>query len=263
MWGIIFSHRVNLKLALRFHAMLIVTILSLKILFCMKTFWIYRYTWSTFPWFLQDTWPLMKILQLNPCTVWSLKTLWKVEEYLQVCVVAERSSALDSSSGVVRTWVRIPAWPVAALVSSSKTLNHNCFVLRMGRKAVGPVRCVMHVKEPRTLIVREKGLAPVFLESCLEHPAGWICARLQIFCIIINIRHLALVKCSQASFRSYRCRWENFWPSIKRIHKHSRRSNLTLHCPPASHKKLQMCLWISCVQSDTLNNFTRMQTAIL
>ena len=34
----------------------------------------------------------------------------------------------------------------------------------MGRKAVGPVRCVMHVKEPRTLIVKEKGLAPVFLE---------------------------------------------------------------------------------------------------
>ena len=55
------------------------------------------------------------------------------------------------------------SWPgrsVAALVSLSKTLNHNCFVLRMGRKAVGPVHCVMHVKEPRTLIVKEKGLAP-------------------------------------------------------------------------------------------------------
>ena len=35
----------------------------------------------------------------------------------------------------------------------------------------------MHVKEPRTLIVKEKGLAPVFLDSRLEHPAGWICAR--------------------------------------------------------------------------------------
>ena len=85
--------------------------------------------------------------------------------------VAEQSSALDSSSGV-----RIPAWPVAALVCLSKTLNHNCFVLRMGREAVGPVCCVMHVKEPRTLIVKEKGLAPVFLDSRLEHPAGWICA---------------------------------------------------------------------------------------
>ena len=91
--------------------------------------------------------------------------------------MAERSSVLDSSSGVVRMWVRIPAWPVAALVSLSKTLNHNCFVLRMGHKAVGPVCCVMHVKEPRTLIVKEKGLAPVFLDSRLEHPAGWICAR--------------------------------------------------------------------------------------
>ena len=47
----------------------------------------------------------------------------------------------------------------------------------MGRKAVGPVCCVMHVKEPRTLIVKEKGLAPVFLDSRLEHPAGWMCAR--------------------------------------------------------------------------------------
>ena len=75
-------------------------------------------------------------------------------------VVAERSSALDSSSGVARMWVRIPACPVTALVSLSKTLNHNCFVLRMGRKAVGPVCCVMHVKEPRTLIVKEKGACP-------------------------------------------------------------------------------------------------------
>ena len=90
--------------------------------------------------------------------------------------MAERSSALDSSSGVARMWVRIPAWPVAALVSLSKTLNHNCFVLRMGRKAV-VLCCVMHVKEPRTLIVKEKGFAPVFLDSRLEHPAGWICAR--------------------------------------------------------------------------------------
>ena len=89
----------------------------------------------------------------------------------------ERSSALDSSSGVVRMWVRIPAWLVAALVSLSKTFKHNCFLLRIGRKAVGPVCCVMHVKEPRALVLKEKGLAPVFLDSRLEHPAGWICAR--------------------------------------------------------------------------------------
>ena len=100
--------------------------------------------------------------------------------------VAERSSALDLCSGVARMWVRIPAWPVAALVSLSKTLNHNCFVLRMGRKAVGPVCCVIHVKEPRTLFVKEKGLAPVFLDSRLEHPAGWICARYKSYHYYIN-----------------------------------------------------------------------------
>ena len=78
------------------------------------------------------------------------------------------SSLPDSSSGVSsRMWVRIP---VVTLVSLSKTLNHNCFVLRMGRKAVGPVCCVIHVKEPRTLIVKEKGLAPVFLEWQLNAP---------------------------------------------------------------------------------------------
>ena len=42
--------------------------------------------------------------------------------------------------------------------------------LRKGRKAVGPVCCVMHVKEPRTLIEKEKGLAPVFLEWQLNAP---------------------------------------------------------------------------------------------
>ena len=106
--------------------------------------------------------------------------------------MVERSSALDSSSDVVRMWVRIPSWPVAALVSLSKTLNHNCFVLRMGRKAVGPVCCVMHVKEPRTLIVKEKGLALVFLDSCLEHPAGWICARYKssVLSVLIVVRIL-------------------------------------------------------------------------
>ena len=105
--------------------------------------------------------------------------------------VAERSGASDSSSGIVRMWVQIPAWPVAALVSLSKTLNHNCFVLRMGRKGVGPVCCVMHVKEPRTLIVKEKRLAPVFLDSRLEHPAGWICARYKssILLSIPSIKH--------------------------------------------------------------------------
>ena len=47
----------------------------------------------------------------------------------------------------------------------------------MGRKAVDPVCCVMHINEPRTRIVKEKGLALVFMDPRLSHPAGWICAR--------------------------------------------------------------------------------------
>ena len=39
----------------------------------------------------------------------------------------------------------------------------------MGRKAVGPVCCVMHVKEPRTLIVKAKGLALVFRALSTQH----------------------------------------------------------------------------------------------
>ena len=119
--------------------------------------------------------------------------------------MAEQSSQLDSSSGVVRMWLRIPAWPVTALVSLSKTLNHNCFVLRMGCKAVGPVCCVMHVKEPRTLIVKEKGLAPVFLDSRLEHPAGWICARYKSSVLLLLLLLLLLYYYSTGNLdkRSY------------------------------------------------------------
>ena len=36
----------------------------------------------------------------------------------------------------------------------------------MGRKSVGPVCCVMHLKEPRTLIMKRRGLPRCF----------WICA---------------------------------------------------------------------------------------
>ena len=65
------------------------------------------------------------------------------------------------------------------------TRNHNCFVLWMGRKAVGPVCCVMHVQEPRTLIMKEKGLASVFMDLRLEHPAEWICARYKSFVLLL------------------------------------------------------------------------------
>ena len=80
---------------------------------------------------------------------------------------------------IIVHWTQVLVLPECEFESRpvSKTLNHNCFILRMGRKAIGTTCCVMHVKEPRTLIVKEKGLAPVFLDSRLEHPAGWICAR--------------------------------------------------------------------------------------
>ena len=65
-------------------------------------------------------------------------TLWSV--------VAERSRALDSLV-LVLSECGFESNPGLAL---SKTLNHNCFVLRMGHKAVGPVCCVMHVTEHRT-----------------------------------------------------------------------------------------------------------------
>ena len=38
----------------------------------------------------------------------------------------------------------------------------------MGRKAVGPMCLVMHVKEPSALIKKEKGFAPVFLAMAAE-----------------------------------------------------------------------------------------------
>ena len=133
--------------------------------------------------------------------MYSVHVLWSV--------VAERFSALDSSSGIVRMWVRIPAWPVAAFASLSKTLNHNCFVLRMGCKVVGPVCCVMHVKEPRTLIVKEKGLVPVFLDSRLQHPAGWICARYKSSVLLLLHVHLFINGWGMSNLSHW-----GYWPSF-------------------------------------------------
>ena len=83
----------------------------------------------------------------------------------------------NSSSGVVRMWVRIPAWPVVALVSLSKTLNRNCFVIRMRRKSVRPVCCVMHVKEPRTLErerEREGGFPYFWIRALSTQQGGYV-----------------------------------------------------------------------------------------
>ena len=48
----------------------------------------------------------------------------------------------------------------------------------MGRKAVGPVCCVMHVKEPRTLIVKE-------IRALSTQQGGYVRATNLIIIIII------------------------------------------------------------------------------
>ena len=82
-------------------------------------------------------------------------------------------------------------------------------------KAVGPVCCVLCVVccvlcvvccvlcvvccVLCTLHVKENGLAPVFLDSRLEHPAGWICARYKsaellfiIICMYLCWQHISI-----------------------------------------------------------------------
>ena len=86
--------------------------------------------------------------------------------------MAERSSALNSSSGVVRMWVRIPAWPVALLVSLSKTLNHNCFVLRMKQSCRSRVLCNACKRTQDTYRKREGGLPRCFWIRTLSTRQG-------------------------------------------------------------------------------------------
>ena len=75
------------------------------------------------------------------------------------------------------------------------------------RKAIGPVCCVMHVKEPRALIVKDKGLAPVFLDSRLEHPAGWICARYKssVLLLLIIIIIIIIITSIESTIRLSVC----------------------------------------------------------
>ncbi len=63
-------------------------------------------------------------------------------------VVAERSSALDSSSGV------FDQQTVGSNPSLVLKQDTYCFVLRMGRKAIGPV-CYSHKKNIDTIIAKE------------------------------------------------------------------------------------------------------------
>ena len=86
-----------------------------------------------------------------------------VEHWTQVLVLSE--CGFESRPG----WSR-------RLCSWARHLTIIALSFGWDPKAVGSVCCVMHVKEPRTIIVKEKWLALVILDSRLEYPAGWICA---------------------------------------------------------------------------------------
>ena len=99
---------------------------------------------------------------------------------------------------------------------------------RMGRKAVGPVCCAMHVKERRALIAKEKGLAPVFLDLRLEHPAGWICARYKSSVLL-----LLLLLISQCCSEDYHVQEPDGTPrpGCLRLRPNGMRQSLRLLCP--------------------------------
>ena len=88
-----------------------------------------------------------------------MSTIWLFSYHMfALCgsVVAERLRAPNSNSFVPisRVWVRNPSHDTC--VKLSKTLQQ-CFVLWMGRKAVGPICCVTNVKWPSALIEKWRG----------------------------------------------------------------------------------------------------------
>ena len=68
---------------------------------------------------------------------------------------------------ISKLWVQVP---VQTLVSLCKTLNHYCFILQMGRKAVGPVcYLILACKGTQfTFITQRRGVAPIFLAVAVE-----------------------------------------------------------------------------------------------
>ena len=99
-----------------------------------------------------------------------LHKLWQVKVKVIPVVVGETSQGDRNICGQAVYCIGLKFWPVVALVSLSKTLNHNCFVLQIGRKAVRScVLCSAHKRTSTTLIVKEKGLALVFLDSQLGY----------------------------------------------------------------------------------------------
>ena len=90
-----------------------------------------------------------------------------------------------------------------ACVLEQDTYNRNCFVLRMGHEAVGPVCCVMHVKEPRTLIVKEKGACPIVSGFAPWASSSVDMCALQIFCIIVIIIIIIIIIISVYAWKKH------------------------------------------------------------
>ncbi len=76
--------------------------------------------------------------------------------------MADWSSALGSGSGI-SDQQSVGSSPGNDTCVLRQDTYHYCFVLQMGRKAVGPVCCAVHVKEPITLIIKTKGSLRSFL----------------------------------------------------------------------------------------------------
>ncbi len=121
--------------------------------------------------------------------------------YCILCrVVAERlisQALIFLISSVVRV-------PVLTRVSLSKTLNYYCFVLRMGRKAVGLVWCVMPVKElPRffwqwLLNALQHLVNPYKLYNCSQKEKNPIISK--CFCLFKRLEYLIMCALSDYYF---------------------------------------------------------------
>ena len=82
--------------------------------------------------------------------------------------MAELLRAPNSNSGV-SDQKSVGLSPSRDTCVLSKTLN-SCFVLRTGRKAAGPVCCVIHVNDPCNTYRLEKGFAQCSWQRLLIVP---------------------------------------------------------------------------------------------
>ena len=94
------------------------------------------------------SWTIVQIYIKNIKAQWLSKSLWKCRGRAVKSTEFKRWCFWSAECGFES--------PAATLVSLSKTLDH-CFVLWMGRNAIGPMCCVTHVKEPSALIEKRRG----------------------------------------------------------------------------------------------------------